>query len=86
MFPAWGPVSIVSVISKIWILAVFEARYDRIQDMVNSSKETFILFNDINLLAATTQACDCFAKVLRENLQCAIRLFTTDEDLSNYMD
>ena len=52
--------------------------------MVHSSKEAFILLNDVDLLTATTKARDCLAEVLGKNLQRAVRLFATDEDLSNY--
>ena len=75
-----GPVAIMSVVTETSLVQITQVGHDS----VDATKETLILLNHEELVAAAAQARDRFAQVLRQNLERSIRLLTADEDLANY--
>ena len=72
-------VSIMCVISETALVQIAKMRHD----CIDASKETFILFNDEQLVAAASKAGNSFAQVLRQYLQRSICLLSADENLTD---
>ena len=81
MLTAAGPVPIMCVVAEGWLIQVSELGHDS----VDAAKETLIFLYNIELVSAATHTSDGFAEVLREDLEGAISLLSTDEYLTDYM-
>ena len=81
VLPARRSVAVVSVIAEAAVVLVSQPR----QHCVNSTQESFILLDHIELLATTSETGDCLAQVLGKHLQLPIRFLAANEDLANYI-
>ena len=52
-------------------------------DSINATKETLIFFDDKELIAASTKSSDSLAQILRKDLQRAVCILATDENLTH---
>ena len=69
----------MGVVSEGRVVQIAEMRHDS----VDSTKESLVLLNHIQLVASTTETSDCFAEVLWQNLECSICLLSADEDFTD---
>ena len=81
MLTAAGPVSVMCVVAEGWLIQVSELGHHS----VDAAKETLVFLNNIELVSAATHTSDGFAEVLREDLEGAISLLSTDEYLTDYI-
>ena len=80
VFTTRRSVSVMCIVSESRFIQIAKVGHDS----VYSTKETLILFNNVELCAAASEASDGLTKVLRQNLKSAIRLLSTDENFSDY--
>ena len=80
VFSARGTVTIVSVVAESRLIQVAEMGHN----CIDTTKESLILFNDIELITTATKSSNGLTQILRQNLQSSVCLFSTDEDFSNY--
>ena len=73
-------VTIVCVVSETALVQIAKMRHD----CIDAPEETFILFNDEQLVTAASKAGNRFAQVLRQYLQRSICLLSADENLTDW--
>ena len=78
---ATGSVAIMCIVAEGWLVQVSKLGHNR----VDTPHEALILLDHIQLVCAAAKARDSFAEVLRQYLEGAVCLLSTDEDLTHYI-